>query len=137
MCPPRPPQIALAPRLASLRPFIIESSKGVKSRQELFKSVLPKSWTILSQGGYFAWVRHPYRGISSEVVCQSLARDFGIVTLPSSGFAPNDSDARGEGLSEDGKGCIRFAVANVTDEKIRMLGERLRRIGDDLAQRVR
>jgi aspartate/methionine/tyrosine aminotransferase len=131
VCPPVPPQKALAPRLSSLRPFIITSARAVHYRQELFKSTLPSPWTILSQGGYYAWVRHPFRGVPSETVSRVLAAEFGIVALPSSGFGPI-SEEKGLELSDEGKECLRFAVANVTDEKIRMLGARLGSIYDDL-----
>jgi DNA-binding transcriptional MocR family regulator len=65
-------------------------------------------------------------------VAKHLALDFGVVALPSTFFAAAD----GEGLSAEGAECIRFSVANVTDEKVKLLGERLKVIEKDLAMKV-
>ena len=56
---------------------------------------------------------------------------FGIVTLPSSGFYPS------EGMVEGRDECMRFAVANITDEKVKLLGERLANFHNDLEKSIR
>ena len=73
--------------------------------------------------------------MSSLVVARHLAQDFGIVSLPSSFFAMA-TDAQ-DGLSDEGADCIRFSVANVTDEKIRLLGKRLEKVYEALGKTVR
>ena len=75
-----------------------------------------------SQGGYYAFVKHPFVGVSSLEVSRRLAEELGVVTLPSAFF--ND-----EGEAEDLGGkqrWIRFSVANVDDEKVKQVCERLR-----------
>lgn len=68
-----------------------------------------------SQGGYYAFVRHPFEGVSALDVCTKLAREAGVVALPGSFF----------GLDGDGDRWIRFSVANVDEESVRRVGERL------------
>ncbi|TFY79626.1 hypothetical protein EWM64_g4391 [Hericium alpestre] len=121
ICPPRAAQHALAPLLPSFRPFIHASAMALKERHDVFRAHLPEPWHIGAQGGFFAFVRHPYKGRGSTEVCKHLAEEWGIVLLPAAFFgysAPGDS--------LDGDRWIRFAVANVSDEKIRMVCERLK-----------
>ena len=74
-----------------------------------------------SQGGYYAFVKHPFAGVSSLEVSKRLAEELGVATLPSAFF-----DEEGDGAEVgDNKRWIRFSVANVDDEKVRQVCERL------------
>ncbi|OBZ70797.1 Aspartate aminotransferase [Grifola frondosa] len=88
ICAPRPPQIALAPLLPSLRPFIRDTALSLVHRHTLFKSHLPPLWRIGSQGGYFAFVQHPFVGVHANDVCRRLAEERGVVCLPAGFFGP-------------------------------------------------
>lgn len=121
ICAPRPPQRALAPLLPSLRPFVQETAAAIATRHRLFKDVLPKRWHIGSQGAYYAFVRHPFKDIDAADVCKRLAEEIGVVTLPAGFFGPGQG-----GRAEGGMGkWIRFSVANVDDDKVRRVCERL------------
>ena len=74
-------------------------------------------WVIESMGAYYAYVRHPFAAASSTDVAQALALICGAVSVPSACFAPagEQSDER----------HLRFSVANVSDELIRELPQRL------------
>ncbi|KAF9493486.1 PLP-dependent transferase [Pleurotus eryngii] len=61
---------------------------------------LPSTWLISSQGGYYAFIRHLFDGMKSDAVCQQLAEEMGVVSLPN-GFFLN-----------------LFSVVNVDNEKI-------------------
>jgi aspartate/methionine/tyrosine aminotransferase len=87
----------------------------LETRHELFRKKLPKSWKIGAQGGYYAFVRHPFVGIDSRTVSQRLAEQIGVITLPSVFFS--------DGVEPDR--WIRFSVANVDDEKVLKVCERL------------
>lgn len=122
-CAPRPIQLALASTLPHLRSFIRESAQAVRCRHEHFKARLPSSWKIGSQGGYFAFVRHPFKGRDAIQVCERLSAEGGIVVLPIEIFAA------GATLQEtDGKRWMRFSVANVNNETISQVCQRLSEI---------
>ncbi|TFK42250.1 pyridoxal phosphate-dependent transferase [Crucibulum laeve] len=142
ICPPRPVQLALAPLLSSLRIFVQHTAKAVDVRHLLFKQSLPPNWRIGAQGGYFAFVRHPYVRVSARDVSRRLAVQMGVVTLPSAFFCEEErreqvEDEESEGAVEKWDGLesekaveederwIRFSVANVDDDKVRRVCERL------------
>ncbi|KIP06872.1 hypothetical protein PHLGIDRAFT_106532 [Phlebiopsis gigantea 11061_1 CR5-6] len=121
ICAPRPPQLALAPLLPELRPFVKDTALAIEARHKLFKQCLPPRWHIGSQGAYYAFVKHPFRGVDSVHVCERLAKEIGVVTLPAGFFGPGEG-----GNAEGGMGrWIRFSVANVNDEKVKRVCERL------------
>jgi len=118
ICPPRPIQQALTPLLAMLRPFIHETATAIAARHQLFRMHLPKRWKVGAQGGYFAFVKHPFIGVSSLEVCKRLATEIGVVTLPSAFF----SDASSNMVNNR---WMRFSVANIDDEKVKKVCQRL------------
>ena len=131
VCAPRPPQLALmnASLLSELRSSIVLNAKALKARHELFTKLLPSGWTIGSQGGFYAFVKHPFQNVSSITFCERLAKELGVLVLPAQFFySEEDETQRRElGLSEEGwDRWIRFSVANVDDEQIVKVCERLR-----------
>lgn len=69
-------------------------------------------WSIDSQGAYFAYLRHPFAGVSSWAVAEALAVRRGIVTLPGEAFGPGQADH------------LRLAFANVDAERIAAVATR-------------
>lgn len=122
ICAPRPPQRALASLLPSLRPFVQETARAIEARHKLFKAHLPERWHVGSLGAYYAFVRHPFKGVDAADVCKRLAQETGVICLPAGFFCPGQG-GRAEG--DMGK-WIRFSVANVDDEKVKRVCERLR-----------
>ncbi|PPQ74953.1 hypothetical protein CVT26_011665 [Gymnopilus dilepis] len=145
ICAPRPVQLALGPLLPSLRTFVDETAQSVHARHILFKGVLPPKWKIGSQGGYFAFVRHPFPRVRAVDVCRRLAEEVGVVTLPSAFFMEEtEAEAKADGVNgeleaEDVDWAIkqgasevaeadrwmRFSVANIDDEKVKRVCARL------------
>lgn len=121
ICAPRPPQRALAPLLPSLRPFVQDTARAIEARHRLFKASLSPRWHIGSQGAYYAFVRHPFKDVDASDVCKRLAQEIGVICLPAGFFGPGQG-ARAEG---DMGRWIRFSVANVDDEKVERVCERL------------
>ena len=72
-------------------------------------------WTIDSQGSFYVFVKHPFKGIDATQVSRRLAEETGVVALPTKFFGPA-KQARTP--AEDDDMWIRFPVANVDDEKI-------------------
>ncbi|EGN93898.1 hypothetical protein SERLA73DRAFT_189018 [Serpula lacrymans var. lacrymans S7.3] len=130
ICPPRPPQLAFASPslLPSLRPSILANATALVERHRLFRELLPEKWIIGAQGGYFAFVKHPFMGVSAYDVCARLATEVGVLTLPMQFFCDEDMEVGGEGgeVKGDWERWIRFSVANVDDEKVRRVCERLK-----------
>ncbi|KAI0642823.1 PLP-dependent transferase [Trametes meyenii] len=122
ICAPRPPQAGLAPLLPALRPFVRATAEAVAHRHTLFKARLPPRWRIGSQGGYYAFVRHPFADVHANVVCERLAKEMGVVSLPAGFFGPRGDE---EGTVGDEDRWVRFSVANVDDLKVELVCERL------------
>jgi len=117
ICPPRPIQLALAPLLPQLRSFLKDTALNLKARHKLFEENLPKRWKVGAkvEGGYFAFVKHPFKNVGSEIVCKRLAQEMGVLVLPGSFFREGGIDDR----------WIRFSVANVDDDKVKKVCDRL------------
>ena len=122
ICAPRPVQLGLAPILPLIRPFINDMAAAVKNRHALFKRIVPPKWKIGSQGGYFAFVRHPFSDVNSSDVCARLAKELGVITLPSAFFC---EDSSGENESWDKTRWMRFSLGNVSDEQVEQACQRL------------
>lgn len=100
----------------------------MKARHTLFSENLPKRWKIGAkvEGGYFAFVRHPFQDIESEAVCKRLAEDMGVVVLPGSFFRQEKGEKGTGNVNDEGVDrWIRFSVANVDDDKVKKVCERL------------
>jgi len=116
-----------------MRPFIRSNAQALERRHKLFRSILPDGWEIGSQGGYYAFVRHPVAGTSALDVSMKLATELGVVTLPASFFGlggPSTASGTPGGQAlvgenqEEGR-WIRFSIANVNDESLGKVRERL------------
>ncbi|KAJ9093548.1 hypothetical protein QFC21_006389 [Naganishia friedmannii] len=142
ICAPRPPQIALSAVLPQLRDDLAQTSARLGERLKLFKRVVESvpGWRIEAQGGFFSYVRHAYRAtgeqqqeggwIPSEQVSKILAERCGVLTLPGQFFMPARDDPLWASLVDAGSVLvhdrwIRFAVANVDDDVVRRVPERL------------
>ncbi|KAF8527587.1 PLP-dependent transferase [Hysterangium stoloniferum] len=129
ICPPRPIQAALSSLLPTIRPFIRDTAASLAKRHALFRSILPDGWTIGSQGGYYAFVRHPLEGVSALDVSMRLAKEIGVVTLPASFFGFGSALGKASdgllGVEESDDRWIRFSIANVDEECLKEVTERL------------
>jgi aspartate/methionine/tyrosine aminotransferase len=127
ICPPRPVQLALAPLLPEIRTFLKETAANLKERHILFSENLPKRWKVGAkvEGGYFAFVKHPFQDIESETVCKRLAEDMGVLVLPGSFFREDKGEHTGIVNDEGVDRWIRFSVANVDDDNVKKVCERL------------
>lgn len=123
ICAPRPIQLALASTLPDLRSFVRKNAEAVQSRHEHFRAHLPSSWRVGSQGGYFAFVRHPFKGRDAMQVCKRLSVEGGILTLPIELFATENTHQ-----DDESRRWMRFSVANVDDETIAQVCRRLSEI---------
>ena len=119
ICPPRLGQEAALYGLKNLLPWARKNTEGLKARADLLGSGLQRSnrWRLVSIGAYFAYVEHPFVGQRSTEVCKRLADEENLLTIP--------GDMFGAGQER----FVRLAFANVSDDRIPLVLERLERFG--------
>lgn len=61
---------------------------------------------MAASGAFYAYVRHPYEGVSSEEVSRKLAVECGVVTLPGSFFMPEARTGGEKALEEQGSALL-------------------------------
>src|SRR4029077_2763046 len=105
--------------LRNLLPWARENTNGLKARADLLGSGLERSnrGRMVSIGAYFAYVEHPFTGQRSTDVSKRLADEENLLTIP--------GDMFGAGQER----FVRLAFANVADDKIPIVLERLERCG--------
>lgn len=120
ICPPRLGQEAALYGLNHLLPWARKNTEGLKARADLLGQGLHKSnrWRLVSIGAYFAYVEHPFASQPSTEVSKRLADEENLLTIP--------GDMFGAGQER----FVRLAFANVTDDKIPIVLERLERFGE-------
>jgi len=117
ICPPRAAQHALAAVLPQFKPFIERTAAELRDRQVAFNDALPSSWRIASAGGYFAFVCHPFQGVTASVVCHYLASQHGVVMLPAECFGYGASDDKDAAVTDE-KRWIRASIAAIGAERM-------------------
>jgi aspartate/methionine/tyrosine aminotransferase len=119
ICPPRLGQEAALYGLGHLLPWARDNTRGLKARADLLGDGLQRSnrWRTVSIGAYFAYVEHPFAGQRSTEVCRRLADEENLLTIP--------GDMFGAGQER----FVRIAFANVSDDKIPTVLQRLERFG--------
>lgn len=117
ICPPRSAQAAVATALPLLAEWREENRREIARRVDALRATMAgvPSWRIGAVGAYFAFIGHPFDGVSSAKVAEKLAKEAGILCLPGSYFG-----ARQEGY-------LRFAFANADVDTIALLKDRLQR----------
>ena len=119
ICPPRLGQEAALYGLRTLLPWARRNTEGLKARADMLGDGLTRSnrWRLVSIGAYFAYVEHPFAGQRSTDVSKRLADEENLLTIP--------GDMFGAGQER----FVRLAFANVADDKIPTVLERLERFG--------
>ncbi|GHJ87058.1 hypothetical protein NliqN6_3460 [Naganishia liquefaciens] len=158
ICAPRPPQLALTTTLPLLRADLSATSSRIHARLALFESLISRvrGWRVISRGGFYAYVQHPYLAgpsstsnnaadpahapepglpVPSERVAELLATRCGILTLPGAFFMPLRIAPEWRALADAGSALvedkwIRFAIANVSDDVVRGVPERLEMLNE-------
>ncbi|MDI1283784.1 MAG: aminotransferase [Reyranella sp.] len=119
ICPPRLGQEAALYGLRNLLPWARRNTEALKARANMLGDGLSRSnrWRLVSIGAYFAYVEHPFAGQRSTDVSKRLADEENLLTIP--------GDMFGAGQER----FVRLAFANVADDRIPVVLERLERFG--------
>lgn len=115
ICAPRAAQLAVAQAMPVLADWRAGNRLEIARRAEALRTVIAAlpGWEIGALGAYFAFIRHPFEGMSSAAVAERLAKEAGVVTLPGSYF----------GVGQER--YLRLAFANADAVSIGRLVERL------------
>ncbi|WP_318578987.1 aminotransferase [Ochrobactrum sp. AN78] len=115
ICATRAPQIAVSQAIEPLKAWRDDNRKEIERRAGALRVSMSNvaGWHIEAVGAYFAFVRHPYEGVSSAKVAEMLTKSIGVVTLPGSFFG-DEQDA-----------FLRFAFANADVAGIKAMAARL------------
>ena len=119
ICPPRLAQEAALYGLRHLLPWARKNTEALKVRADLLGRGLARSnrWRLVSIGAYFAYVEHPFAGERATDISRRMADEENLLTIP--------GDMFGAGQER----FVRLAFANVTDDRIPAVLERLERFG--------
>jgi aspartate/methionine/tyrosine aminotransferase len=116
ICTPHISQDAALYGLQHCWPWVAEKRAMLAEREAALKAVFRDGdlgYELISAGGYFAYIRHPFEHLSAKEVARSLADEQNILCLPGSFFGPGQER------------FLRFAFANAEVEEIAALAERL------------
>ncbi len=105
--------------LTDLREWRRSLAEVIRTRGTFLAAALADdpAFRIESWGGFFAWMTHPYVGLSDERAAQFLAARHGILTLPGSYFSTTET------------GRLRLSFAGLEDATTLDLVSRLRETG--------
>lgn len=77
----------------------------------------PGGFRLLSSGGFFAWLRHPFADRATADVVRDLVVEHRVLVLPGTAFQPDD------------RGTLRVSLSNADRAGIAALAERLAAAG--------
>lgn len=115
ICPARPAQAVVAWAIDALREWRAGEAREIVARGLACRAAFAAfpRWRVDQIGAYFAFVRHPFTGLTAREAAKKLALEAGVLALPGSYFGP------------DQETHLRFAVANVGVEMLAELPQRL------------
>jgi aspartate/methionine/tyrosine aminotransferase len=117
VCQPRITQHAIRFGVENLEDWVSAKRDMMTRRHDLFRSEFLKPgnrFQLASSGAFFAWVRHPYPGMTGRQVAKRLVDEAAILCLPGEVFGP--------GL----EGYLRLAFGNIREEQVPEAVQRFR-----------
>lgn len=118
ICAPRIGQEAAWAGLTMANEWRREQAERTRRRQARFEAVMagaPGGFDLVSSGAYFGWSRISPEARSTRSVVESLIVDHDVLTIPGTAFTETDEL------------MLRMSFANLDDEQIDDLGDRLAR----------
>ena len=109
VCQPRITQHAVLYGVRHLDDWVAGNRLMMERRHDLFRSLFLRPgnpFALAASGTFFAWVRHPFPGLSGREVARRLAVEAGVICLPGEVFGP--------GLEP----YLRIAFGNIREETI-------------------
>lgn len=109
VCAPRPAQLALQYGCSNLDSWVQGNAEMMKRRHDSFKNHFAGAdspFELVASGSFFAWIEHPWTGLTGRQAAYKLAHEHHLICLPGEAFGP--------GL----EGYLRLAFGNIETEQI-------------------
>ena len=119
VCQPRLTQQAVRFGCERLDAWVAEKAAMMQRRHDRFRAEFTRPgnpFRLAASGAFFAWVRHPFPGLSGRQAARRLADQGNLICLPGEVFGP--------GLD----GYLRLAFGNIREEEIEQAVQRFRDI---------
>lgn len=116
ICAPRIGQEAAWAGLSKARHWRTERAAEVAAKRQRFETEMarrPGGFQLLSCGGFFGWVRHPFAGRSTDDVVRELVERYDTLVIPGTAFLPDD------------RGMLRVSFGNVGHDALGDFADRL------------
>jgi aspartate/methionine/tyrosine aminotransferase len=116
ICAPRIGQEAAWAGLTYAGSWRAERARDIAQQRRWFAEAMaerPGGFELLSTGGFFAWLRHPFSGRSTDDVVRELVVEHRTLVIPGTAFLPDD------------RGTIRVSVSNIDRAAIATFTDRL------------
>lgn len=123
ICPPRVGQEAAWAGLASAQGWRAERAEEMTGKRRWLETVMadrPGGFELLSCGGFFGWVRHPFAGRGTEEVVRDLVTRYDTLVIPGTAFLPEDRQV------------FRVSFGNVDRAGLTEFAGRLRLMAEDV-----
>jgi len=120
ICAPRIGQEAAWAGLTLAQRWRRERAREVAEKRHWFTAAMadrPGGFELLSAGGFFGWVRHPFAGRAVEDVVRELAVRYDTLVIPGTAFLPDD------------RGTFRVSFSNVDQAALTDFAGRLAAAG--------
>jgi aspartate/methionine/tyrosine aminotransferase len=120
ICAPRVGQEAAWAGLTKAADWRARRAAEVAVKKGLFEAAMadrPGGFELLSCGGFFGWVRHPFAERATDDVVRDLAQGHDTLVIPGTAFRPDD------------RGTFRVSFSNVDEAGIAELALRLTAAG--------
>lgn len=93
ICPPRVGQEAAWAGLTTAGEWRRERAAEIVAKRQWLDTVMsdrPGGFDIVASGGFFAWVRHPFAGRSTDDVVRELVTGYDTLVISGTAFLPDD-----------------------------------------------
>lgn len=109
VCQSRIAQLALAFGCRHLDQWVAENAKRMGRRHDRFKELFLSAgldFELAASGSFFAWIKHPWKGLTGRQAAKKLADEANLICLPGEAFGP--------GLES----YLRLAFGNIETENL-------------------
>ena len=109
VCQPRITQLAIRYGVEHLDGWVAANREMMARRHDRFRGEFTapgNPFRLVTSGAFFAWVRHPFPGMTGREVARRLVHEAGLLCLPGEVFGPGLTD------------YVRIAFGNIREETI-------------------
>ena len=122
VCAPRIGQEAAWAGLTHARQWRVDRSQELARQRAWLGEAMaerPGGFELLSCGGFFGWIRHPFADRPTADVVRALVREHGVLVVPGTAFLPEDRQT------------LRVSAGNADLAAVSELAVRFRAMGAD------